>query len=217
MSEAVLVQCAGVLDNTPAGASDAGEVIQLADGRAAIRVSDVAAGIAGAVATEGIWDVLCDTAITLSAGDLVLWDASANTAIAAGSAGAGDFRLGVATAAKASGQLVARVDLNATNLPRQQKAIATTTTLATSDLDSTIFADTQAGAFTVTLPAAASCKGRRLTFVRTGSGTNALTIDGNASENVDGSATHAACDAARDTVTIECDGSNWFIVAARIA
>lgn len=217
MSEAVLVQCDGVLDNTPASASDAGEVIQLADGRAAVRVSDVAANILGAVATEGVYDFTCDTSITLSVGDLVLWDASANTAVAAGSAGAGDFRLGVATAAKASGQLVARVDLNATGLPRQQKSLAAGATLAASDLDSTIFCDTQSAGFTVVLPAAASCRGRRLTFIRTGSGTNALTIDGNASENVDGSATHAACDAARDTVTIECDGSNWFIVAARIA
>ncbi len=96
-------------------------------------------------------------------------------------------------------------------------SFATTVTLTTAHLGATIFGDTQAGAFTVTLPAAADCTGRCFTFVRAGTGTNALTLDGNASETVDGGATLATMDAARDTVTIQSDGSNWYIVASRVA
>lgn len=68
---------------------------------------------------------------------------------------------------------------------------------------------------TLTLPPAADCAGRFLTLKVLAA--FAVTLDGNASEQIDGATTFAACDAAQDTVTIVCDGAAWHIVAARIA
>lgn len=219
MSEALTAHDKGIVKFTAAVAYASGEVIQLPDLRAAVVLGLVAIAIGDqvCVATEGAFDVAAASGVTFAEGEAVYWDASANTAINLANVGAGDFFLGYAIRAKVSGQLVVRTDLNPVNKPHQQKTISAATTLAVSDLGSTIFANTQGGAFSVTLPPAANCAGRRLTFVRTGTGVNALTIDPNASEQVDGGATLATLDAARDTVTIESDGSNWFVIAARIA
>ena len=70
-----------------------------------VKVSQVATPVKG--------EATCGTSITFAAGDDVYWDASGNTAIAAASALADDFRLGPAVLAKTSGQLVVTVDLNA--------------------------------------------------------------------------------------------------------
>ena len=62
---------------------------------------------------------------------------------------------------------------------------------------------------TATLPAAASAgNGFRVSFKKTTSDTNTLTIDGNASETIDG-ATTITLAAQYETVSIVCDGSNW--------
>jgi hypothetical protein len=70
---------------------------------------------------------------------------------------------------------------------------------------------------TINLPAAASCTGLEFTFKKIHSSASAITIDGNASETIDGAATHTAMDAQYDTITIVCDGSNWHIVHRVIA
>lgn len=218
MTEAIYRQCAGVQDHTPAGALLPGAILQLADGRAAVVRAELAANEKGSVATLGIFDVLAATSVTFLIGETVFWDISADTAINSADTEEGDFALGPATVAKVSGELVVRVDLNGyVAAPSKILQLAAAKTLTVADLGSTVFVDTQAGALTITLPAAASCIGRDFTFVRAGTGTNAITVDGNASETIDGSATHAAMDAARDTITIRSDGSNWFIVAARLA
>lgn len=217
MPEAILKQCAGTQDYTPGSASAAGEVIQLSDQRAAIVVSELEASQLGAVATQGIYDVLAATGVTFVVGETVFWDASANTAINSADAALADFAIGTAVAAKVSGELVVRVDLNAHTTRRKVLETAAAITLTAADLGATVYGDTQAGAFSITLPTAASCIGGRFTFIRAGTGTNALTLDGDASETVDGSATVATMDAARDTLTIESNGTAWFIVAARLA
>jgi len=90
-------------------------------------------------------------------------------------------------------------------------------TMRAHDAGKTLYGDTSGGAFTVTLAPAADWTGKRCTFVRTGSGANALTLDGDGSETIDGSATYAALDAQFDTVTLESDGSNALIVASKVA
>lgn len=217
MSEAIIRQEAGQQDYTPAGASSAGEIVQIADGRAGVVVADLAASEKGSLYLQGVFDVLAATGVTFVIGETVFWDASANTAINSEDTGLADFAIGTAVAAKASGVLVVRVDLNSHVERRKVLETAAAITLTAADLGATVYGDTQAGAFSVTLPTAASCKGGRFTFVRAGTGTNALTLDGDASETVDGGATVATMDAARDTLTIESNGTAWFIVAARLA
>ena len=216
MANAVFRSDDNTVDHTPAAAQVAGQLIQLPSGAAGVVKTDLAADELGAAYTEGIFDIDTATGTTFIAGELVVWDVSASLAINSESAGLLDFAIGVAIAAKASGTLVTRVRLNAGSYA---KIIATAgaITLTAADADATIYGDTQAGAFTVTLPTAASMKGRHLTFIRAGTGTNALTLDGDASETVDGGATVATMDAIRDTLTIESNGSAWFITSARLA
>lgn len=94
-----------------------------------------------------------------------------------------------------------------------EKNGAYTATLA----DDVIKGDTSGGAFSITLPAAATATGKIYTFIRTGAGGNALTIDGDGVETIDGNATDARMDAEYDSLTIYCDGSEWFIIAEKIA
>jgi predicted RecA/RadA family phage recombinase len=218
MPEATFRAPDGILPYTPGSAASAGEVIQLADGRAAVVQCALAASELGSVLTKGHFDFTAATGVTFVDGEAVVWDASANTAINAQSADLADFVIGNATKAKVSGELVVRVELNS-HFAKERKIIATAAaiTLTAADAGATVYGDTQAGAFSITLPTAASCKGERFTFIRAGTGTNALTLDGDASETVDGSTTVATMDAARDTLTIESNGSAWFIVAARLA
>ena len=83
--------------------------------------------------------------------------------------------------------------------------------------DDVIKGDTNGGAFSITLPAVATATGKIYTFIRTGAGVNALTIDGNGAETIDGAATNATMDAQYDSLTIWCDGTEWFIIARKIA
>jgi len=219
MGEALYNHDAGEIHDVAATTYASGEVIRLADGRAAVvqGLAAIASGDAMCLAVAGIFALAAATGVTFAKGEAVYWDASANTAINLANVGAGDFFAGFAEEAKVSGQLVVKTDLNAVGKPRQQKTVAAAVTLDASDMDSTIFGDTQAGAFSVTLPPVASCLGRRLTFIRAGTGTNALTIDGDASETIDGATTHATMDAARDTITIEAAAAGWFLICSRIA
>ena len=109
--EAIFRQNAGQQDYTPSSAVVAGQVERLDDGRACIVQTSLAADAKGAVATEGIWDVASESAVEFSKGDRVFWDVSANTAVTAKGA-ADDFCIGTAVAAKASGDLWVRVDIN---------------------------------------------------------------------------------------------------------
>lgn len=97
------------------------------------------------------------------------------------------------------------------------KSLSAAATLTAEDLGKVILGDTQVAGFTITLPAAADCTGRGFTFVRTGTGTNALTIDGAGAETINGSANHAAMDAQRDTITIVSTGTEWQIIASVLA
>tara|TARA_Y100000310_G_C20687045_1_gene819707 strand:+ start:1608 stop:2663 length:1056 start_codon:yes stop_codon:yes gene_type:complete len=73
------------------------------------------------------------------------------------------------------------------------------------------------GAFTFTLLAAATAgDGFRVSFKKTDASANALTIDGNASETIDG-ATTVTIDNRYDEITVVCDGSNWHTVADHFA
>lgn len=77
--------------------------------------------------------------------------------------------------------------------------------------DRTILVDTTAGARTITLPAAAGVKHLRITIKKTDSSGNAVTIDGDGSETIDGATTQSLA-SQYDAMTVQSDGSNWHII-----
>lgn len=92
---------------------------------------------------------------------------------------------------------------------------ATTYTATEADSNKEIICDATSAAFTVNLPAAASVwSGFTLYLKKIDSTTNAITIDGNASETIDGSTTYALA-AQYDAVMLVCDGSNWVVASTK--
>jgi hypothetical protein len=71
---------------------------------------------------------------------------------------------------------------------------------------------------TLTMPAVATVRaGATLRVVKTSSDAFAITLDGNSSETIDGSATLATIDAQYDTVLLLCSGSEWIVLSRDIA
>ena len=89
-----------------------------------------------------------------------------------------------------------------------QAYIARTTAYTATDTDYLI--DCTSGTFTVTLPASSGRTGRILIIKNSGAGT--ITVDGNASETIDGATTYAIS-VQYGTIQIMSDGTNWKIIA----
>jgi len=89
------------------------------------------------------------------------------------------------------------------------ETITTGTTL--DDTHYVILVNATSAAVTVTLPAVASNSGRIYYIKKIDSSANAVTIDGNASETIDDSTTKVLS-AQYDSVTIACDGTEWWIL-----
>ncbi len=89
--------------------------------------------------------------------------------------------------------------------------IAKTANYTAAQEDRTILCDATGGAFTISLPAAADYQGKQFVIVKTDSSGNAITIDPNASETINGSST-ASLASQFDALTVESDGSNWLKV-----
>jgi hypothetical protein len=70
--------------------------------------------------------------------------------------------------------------------------------------------DCTSGTFTVTLPASSGRTGRILIIKNSGAGT--ITVDGNASETIDGATTYSLA-VQYATVQIMSDGTNWKIIS----
>jgi hypothetical protein len=79
------------------------------------------------------------------------------------------------------------------------------------DSDRVITCDASGGAFTITLPAASGRTGRIYHIKKTDSSANGVTVDGNASETIDGSTT-VILSSQHDSIMIVSDGSNWHII-----
>jgi hypothetical protein len=78
--------------------------------------------------------------------------------------------------------------------------------------ESLVLADAAGGAITVTLPAAAQYKGFQFIVQKTDSSVNAVTLDGNAAETINGAATFVL-GAQYECVTIVSNGTGWLITA----
>ena len=85
-----------------------------------------------------------------------------------------------------------------------------TVTTGDAGVDATILCNPAGGAFTITLFAASGNAGRKLTIVKTTSNALAVTVDGNASETINGLAS-VFLYAQWDYVTLVCDGTNWVV------
>ena len=82
-------------------------------------------------------------------------------------------------------------------------------TVSTNDGDNVqINTSASGGAVTITFYAASGNAGKLITVKKTDSSANAVTLDGNASETLDG-ATTATLTAQYDSATFICDGTNW--------
>jgi hypothetical protein len=96
-------------------------------------------------------------------------------------------------------------------------ATKVTTVSANTTLDathSTVLVSTGSSDKTITLPAASTCTDRIYCIKKTDSGSGDLIIDGNGSENIDGSNTYTMHDQ-NNAVIIQSDGSNWFVLAKK--
>ena len=139
-------------------------------------------------------------------------DSAARTTRIQGATVASSWDLTLPTGAGTIGQFL--VDSNGSGVSAwrypEKVASKTTTYTATGD-ESVILCDATSAAFTVTLPAAASFTNKHYRIKKTDSSANAVTIDGNSSETIDGSTTLILHDQS-DCVTIVSDGSNWQII-----
>jgi len=115
MAEATILKDSDVVaQTTPAAGYTAGEVIQLADGRAAFvaglnaRTSGEAAGLK----TSGQVTLAKTSGVVILKGDRLYWDRSAGTATPLKALAGADFFVGVALADAASTATTVEVDLN---------------------------------------------------------------------------------------------------------
>lgn len=86
-----------------------------------------------------------------------------------------------------------------------------TTSLTLDDNYTVILVNATSGAVTVTLPAAASYKGRHYYIKKIDSSINTVTIDGNGSETIDDQLT-AVISVQYTCLTIFSDGAEWWII-----
>ena len=99
--------------------------------------------------------------------------------------------------------------LDATDLDRTiQSKTSNYTAVITDDL---ILYDATSSLGTVTLYTNSGNGGKVLSIKKTDSGTNTVTVDGNASETIDGAATKEI-QFQNSTMTIMSNGTNWYII-----
>jgi hypothetical protein len=92
----------------------------------------------------------------------------------------------------------------------ETEAITSAETVVAADENTVYLANATSGAFTVTLPAVAGLPaGWRVSVIKTDSSANAVTIDGNASETINGAAT-IALNRQYEHVSLVTNGSAWF-------
>lgn len=93
-------------------------------------------------------------------------------------------------------------------LEERNQVVTVTQAHTINDGDRFILADATGGAFTVTLPTAVGRKGKPFTVIRTNSGANAVTVDGDGSETINGAA-NVSLSSQYDRVTVISDNTNW--------
>lgn len=88
---------------------------------------------------------------------------------------------------------------------------STSTDITLNATHCTVLVDASGAARTITLPAASGCTRRIYTIKKTDNSANVVTIDGNASETIDG-ATTQPLNTQWEYLKIQCNGTAWFII-----
>lgn len=182
---------------------------------AAIDRSKIAAGTAYGVVTNDVSGALTSVAPSTS-GNVLTSNGTAWTSAAP----AGGFTVsGLSAVTLANDDYIAIADTS--NSSGNAKALASdfkldivaakTGNYTCTATDNLLTGDSSGGAFTFTLPAAASHAGRKYTFIKIGTGTNPITIDGNASETISGALTMTLT-LLYDSLVIVSDGANWHVL-----
>jgi len=78
--------------------------------------------------------------------------------------------------------------------------------------DSTVLVDASGGAVTVTLKSALDCEQKRITIKKIDSSGNAVTVDADGSETIDGAATKSLA-AQYNYIELVAEGGAWWIVS----
>lgn len=93
--------------------------------------------------------------------------------------------------------------------------LATSTITGTATISTVTYnrCNSTTGAFTITLPTAVGITGRVYTVKKIDASANAVTVDGDGSETIDGAATYALATQWK-SVTVISNGTNWEIIAA---
>jgi len=131
--------------------------------------------------------------------------------VSAGTTGSNDIKFYVGGIGEANRSLQLEDDTSAMFFGGLIEKL-TTVTATTLTLDAThknIYVDTSSNSVTITLPAVASHTGRIYT-IKNIDATNTATVDGNASETIDGSLTQVL--ALHASMKIQSDGSSWWII-----
>lgn len=81
----------------------------------------------------------------------------------------------------------------------------------TAAKENIITVDATSGAITITLPAAASSTDRIYTILKTDGSANAVTVDGDGSETINGATTYNLA-SQYNKVTVYCNGTAWFVI-----
>jgi hypothetical protein len=163
----------------------------------------IANGGTGQTSQTNAFDALSPTT---TKGDVIAHNGSDNVRVAIGSDGT-FLKADSAAAAGVSWASAAGVLVVSTK----------TTTYTATASDDVILADASGASFTITLPAASGNTGKVLRFKKIDSDwTKVVTIDGNASETIDG-ATTTTLNTTNEELSIICDGTNWQILERRTA
>lgn len=100
-------------------------------------------------------------------------------------------------------------NINTGGLQTNYSAKTTTYTIVSTDY--TVTGDATSGAFTITLPTAASVAGKIYVIKKTDASGNAVTVGTTSSQTIDGATTYALATQYK-YVTVQSNGSNWFII-----
>jgi len=87
----------------------------------------------------------------------------------------------------------------------------TVTAATTADKKSIIYVDATSGALTITLPKVVNSEDLTYYIKKIDVSVNAVTIDGNGSETIDGATTQSLPNQ-YDSLTMNCNGSVWYLI-----